>query len=118
MSNTNAAIELIEVLKGKAGIKCATINREYSIHSRDMETYDYDNPPEPDKPILLKLGHTDEEYHKFLEALNFTYDAGYGGQELFGTVWLEDGTWLSRGEYDGSEWWNHHKVPEIPKELL
>ena len=23
-------------------------------------------------------------------------------QELFGTVWLEDGTWLSRGEYEFS----------------
>ena len=22
-----------------------------------------------------------------------------------------DGTWLSRGEYDGSEWWDYSKVP-------
>lgn len=44
------------------------------------------------------------------------YDSSYGGQELFGTVWLTDGTWLSRGEYDGSEWWEHNVRPPIPDE--
>jgi hypothetical protein len=46
-----------------------------------------------------------------LPALDFTYDAGYGGQELFGFVVFEDGTWLERGEYDGSEWWEHKQTP-------
>jgi hypothetical protein len=40
------------------------------------------------------------------------------GQELYGTVWLEDGTWLSRGEYDGSEWWEHNVLPPIPIECI
>jgi hypothetical protein len=28
-----------------------------------------------------------------------------------------DGTWSERGEYDGSEWWNYQKCPDIPSEL-
>ena len=43
--------------------------------------------------------------------LDFEYDNGYGGQELFGTVVFKDGSWLDRGEYDGSEWWDYHRCP-------
>lgn len=46
--------------------------------------------------------------------LNVKYDNGYGGQELFGTIWYADGTWSSREEYDGSEWWRHNKCPKLP----
>lgn len=55
---------------------------------------------------------------KFLRSLNFEYDNGYGGQELYGTIWYDDGSWSERGEYDGSEWWEHKKCPEYPVELL
>jgi hypothetical protein len=41
------------------------------------------------------------------------YDSGYGVQHLTGTVLLNNGTWLTRDEYDGSEWWELHKVPTI-----
>lgn len=71
-----------------------------------------------DKSIELKAGHTFSELTVFLESLDFEYDDGYGGQELYGLVWLDDGTWLSRGEYDGSEWWERHVLPEIPEHLL
>lgn len=65
--------------------------------------------------ILLEKGG---DVLQFLNSLNFEYDAGYGGQELYGTVWLKDGkTWLERGEYDGAEWWNIKKLPNIPKKL-
>jgi hypothetical protein len=37
---------------------------------------------------------------------------------LFGTVWLEDGMWMERGEYDGSEWWELMRRPEIPSTLI
>ena len=67
--------------------------------------------------IRLPLGYTAEEYEAFLNKLNFKYDDGYGGQELYGTIWYKDGTWSERGEYDGSEWWEHRFVPEIPEEL-
>ena len=46
--------------------------------------------------------------------LNREYHAGYGTQQLFGTVWLSDGSWIIRGEYDGSEWWEHCTRPSIP----
>lgn len=42
------------------------------------------------------------------------YDSGYGGQELFGTLWFSDGSWADRGEYDGAEWWEHRSFPAIP----
>lgn len=67
--------------------------------------------------ILLPIGYTKEQYEAFLTAIDFRYDAGYGGQELFGTIWYTDGTWSERGEYDGSEWGDYMKCPEIPNEL-
>ena len=53
-----------------------------------------------------------------LPLLDFEYDNGYGGQELFGNIWYKDGTWSERGEYDGSEWWEHKVCPAIPKEVM
>ena len=70
-----------------------------------------------DLKIYLKFGYTEEEFIKFLKLLDFNYDNGYGGQELYGKVWLGDNAWLERGEYDGSEWWSYKKLPEIPKYL-
>lgn len=65
----------------------------------------------------LSVGHTEQEFADFVDGLDFQYDAGYGGQELFGTIWYADGTWSDRGEYDGSEWWEHHQCPQIPNSL-
>lgn len=104
--DTNAKKELEQLLKKKAKVKCATITKGYQY---DKENY---------LKVELKVNHTEEEFQSFLNSLNFDYYAGYGGQELFGTVWLEDGTWCTRGEYDGSEWWEHNQLPEIPSELL
>lgn len=73
--------------------------------------------PEDVKIYLLPEGYSGVEYKSFLQSLDFLYDNGWGGQELFGLVWLTDGTWLARGEYDGSEWWEHRKCPEIPDYL-
>ena len=96
--------------KADAQIICAKIE---AFKDHDYETGN-DNF---EKIALLKLGNSDVEWEDFLKLLDFEYSNGYGGQELFGTVWLSDGSWLSRGEYDGSEWWNHNKLPEIPAEL-
>jgi hypothetical protein len=51
-----------------------------------------------------------------LGQLDFDYDDGFGGQELYGHIWYEDGTWSNRREYDGSEWWEHHECPSIPND--
>jgi hypothetical protein len=103
----NAKQELLEILSNDTNkIKCANIT-----HNQSWEDSEEDE-------FKLPVQHTDFELTVFIESLNFKYDAGFGGQELFGIVWLKDGTWLSRGEYDGTEWWIHNVLPEIPKKLL
>jgi len=99
----NAKKELLSILNGRV-IKCAKI------------TYgdeDYGDT----KQILLKTGYTTEDYDFFLKELDFMYDDGFGCQELFGVVWLEDHEWITRREYDGSEWWEINALPDIPEEL-
>ena len=51
-----------------------------------------------------------------------TYDSCYGAQEVASDliIAMQDGSWFSRSEYDGSEWWEHHcrqKIPSIIKEV-
>jgi hypothetical protein len=70
-----------------------------------------------DKAIKLPVGATKEDKKVFWEMLDFDYHDGYGTQNLFGTVWLTEGRWLTRGEYDGSEWWDFHSYPPIPPDL-
>ena len=101
---SNAKQELLHVLKEKAEIKCACIIY-YKWGGKKSKK-------------VLKLHYSDKDYNSFLESLNFEYDAGYGSQELYGIIWLENGTWLLRGEYDGSEWWNYNILPPILKECL
>lgn len=101
----NARTELIEeVKKANSSIKCALLEDCYYFN-------------EDKKKYFLKCGYSNEDLQKFYSEIDFEYDAGYGSQELEGTVWFNDGTWLERGEYDGSEWWEHKKLPEIPTEL-
>lgn len=93
----NAKQEFIQHIKLRQ-VKCATIGMgDFGFHS----------------VINLKEGHTQEEFDAFIEELDFPYDNGYGGQELFGTIWYTDGTWSDRRDYDGSEWWEYHTCPEI-----
>lgn len=88
-------------------VLCATI--------KYRDCWDYESEF---KPSILKTGYTDDEYTSFIESLNYDYDSGYGGQELYGVIWYIDGTWSDRGEYDGSEWWEYFKCPQIPELLL
>lgn len=74
--------------------------------------------PEECKHVHLPHGYSQNSFEQFLHELDFEYDDGYGGQELFGTIWYADGTWSERGEYDGSEWWEHKLCPRIPDELI
>lgn len=67
--------------------------------------------------FCVREGFGEKEYQAFLKSLDFEYDNGFGGQELYGTIWMKDGTWYTRGEYDGSEWWQLHRRPEIPTHL-
>lgn len=99
----NAKQELLKAIKGKSKLKCASIIvGRYTVQ----------------KTIKLRVGYSQTEYNDFLKMLDFKYNDGFGGQELYGTLWHEDGTWQERGEYDGSEWWSHKQLPEIPADLL
>ena len=63
--------------------------------------------------ISLPPDHTDKQVDEFINSMDFEYDDGYGIQEVFGLIVFTDGTWISRGEYDGSEWWENHECPSF-----
>ena len=111
MSYKNAKEEFLHATR-RNEVKCAEI-RYSACCLWEMSGQE----PPPSKELILKVGYTSEELEEFLNQLDFDYDAGYGGQELFGTVWFKDSGWIDRGEYDGSEWWQTHYCPSIPEEL-
>jgi hypothetical protein len=52
-------------------------------------------------------------------AAGVNYDSGYGCNEIpEGLVVVGSDWWLSRGEYDGSEWWDFNRKPERPVTLI
>lgn len=107
--DTNARKEFIDHVSGKSKVLCAKISINYPMYDDEESEEDYTH--------ILTTGYTPEEYESFLKSIDVDYDSGYGGQNLFGNIWYKDGTWSSRGEYDGSEWWNHHSCPLIPKDI-
>ena len=89
---------------GGRTVSCAKI----SIHNAKNSVYS-----------ILPVGYTPEDREEFLEEIDMDYNNGYGGQKLFGTIWYTDGvTWSQRGEYAGSEWWEHMEIPEIGPEMM
>ena len=107
MTDRNAKEEFLDVIKNDE-IVCAKISR-----GRYKDDDDY-------KFIVLKKGHTKKDLDKFLTELDFIYDGGFGGQELFGIIWCKNGVWFDRYEYDGSECWDRHKYPkafDVPPDL-
>jgi hypothetical protein len=103
---SNAKIEFLKLVESVGvKVKCASLVYGACWWDEDQKCY------------YLPVGYSDNTYDLFLHSINFDYDSGYGSQELFGTIWFEDGTWAERREYDGSEWWEHRYCPEIPEEL-
>jgi hypothetical protein len=102
MEMENALKEFIKHVGSNINnVKCATIMWS-SCWSREVS-------------LIANLfeNHNTAQFDAFLKKLDFNYNAGYGGQELYGIIWYKDGTWSTRGEYDGSEWWEYHKCPPI-----
>lgn len=60
-----------------------------------------------------------EQFRKLAEQDDNNYYSGLGGQTLATdlVIVFADGEYLERGEYDGSEWWEHRKPFVIPTEL-
>ena len=55
---------------------------------------------------------------QFKEAAKDTnYYCGYGSEEVAVdlVICFNDGSWLSRAEYDGSEWWRYNSYPQKPQ---
>lgn len=54
-------------------------------------------------------------WNEFAQHADITYDNGYGGAEIAGSLKIVgDDWWLERGEYDGSEWWEFKSLPIQP----
>jgi hypothetical protein len=100
----NARLEFLNHVNNRP-VLCAQI--QYSFLCR----------PKVDNCANLTTGWGREDWDKFLSDLDFEYDNGWGSQNLFGTIWYVDGTWSTRHEYDGSEWYEYHVCPPIPKDL-
>jgi hypothetical protein len=77
--------------------------------------------------LYLTTGWLKEEWVKFINDINVVYDdSGHGSQNLYGTIWYKDGTYLiinimlnngQPDEYDGRKWWEMHSCPTIPSRL-
>lgn len=98
----NAKEEFLEITEGLE-IKCVEI-RLYNNKRISTKT-------------TLAVNYTQDKYDKFLEDIDKEYDSGYGLQELYGTIWLKNGDWIDRYEYDGSERWELRTAPIIPNYL-
>ena len=97
----NAKKELQSMLEWKS-ILCAKL------------TY---NPTASNKTIfILRSEYTEKSLNIFIDSLDFEYDDWFWIQYLFWFVWFTDWTWLSRYEYDGSEEYYLHIIPDIPEE--
>jgi len=95
--------------------KLQEINRK--IKCANVFTLSYDDDDVTNVNFNLSTNYTPQDLIIFFNKLDFDYNNGFSSQYIFGTVWLDDGTWLARGEYDGSEWWDHCFCPSIPKFL-
>lgn len=104
----NAREEFLEHISGNR-VKCAEIGIDFNFASKVHYC---------ESIVNLKIGYTESDFNKFLSDINVEYNAGYGTQFLFGTIWYEDGTWSEREERNGSEWWCNKSVPDIPDYLL
>jgi hypothetical protein len=56
-------------------------------------------------------------WKEFVSLADFTYSSGFGSAKVATdlVIVFDDGSYLSRGEYDGSEWWEFHTTPTIPE---
>jgi len=106
MSRINAKIELLDMLK---------LCKDSMIAAYISFAEDYDSDF---TDYTLYRHYNQEDLDKFLNFINREYNSGYGGQELFGTIWCSNGIWYERGEYDGAEWWERHEYPKnIPTDI-
>ena len=83
----------------------------YIIYETKMEVEDINKN-------VAWVGSRDGEFaiswDEFLSINDYAYDSGYGAQHIAKdlVVVFEDGSYLERVEYDGSEAWNFSETPK------
>tara|TARA_R110002020_G_scaffold36503_4_gene109772 strand:+ start:615 stop:1037 length:423 start_codon:yes stop_codon:yes gene_type:complete len=87
-------------------IKCATI--DIILRANMAKRYE-DVCISADLPV----GYTEEDMDNFMKKLDIEYNRNSPHQELFGVIWLKDGTWLSRYGSTGCLW-DLQECPDIP----
>ena len=68
---------------------------------------------------VLWIGCPDFKIPKedFKRLANEEYDSGFGAADVAEDLIIAGSDfYMTRGEYDGSEWWDWHEQPEEPKE--
>ena len=104
----NAKKELTEILYGEPNVKCASL-------------YIKNGCNEVTAIALLSIGYNDKQWNTFTKKLDFDYNNSTGNQNLYGNVWLNDGSWLKRkwtcDAFKCREHWKYIKQPEIPNIL-
>ena len=110
---------------------------EEIIEAMELSYFDGEDAPEEARRVLkekfegarLRIGESRrsfkkdhifesskfEEFIKYMKSVN--YDAGYGSQNLFGFILLDDETWFERYAYDGQECWVHKSRPNLNDKL-
>jgi len=99
----------------KTNIKCAYITYDF-----DFEEAEEDEEFEKQRIYELSIKHNKIDLEIFLNSLDFEYDNNCEDWEvphIYGYVWLTDGTWLSRVEFDEKECWTRKRYPKIPAHL-
>jgi len=121
-------IDIIKEIKDKLAskglsltdIKCLDLelDRSTSTYMLYEDNTDYDVVGTYKYEYSIPINSTQEDIDAVFNAMSLTpYYNSYGTQELFGIVWMNNGDWLERHEYDGSEWWEYKTCPDIPEHL-
>ena len=89
----NALIELREIMKRNQlnfdNIRCAHISYGVDVFHEDSNYIEYEKSIIDDfKEFILVDTHNNEDLAEFLRFLDFEYNDGYGGQNLFGKIWF------------------------------
>jgi hypothetical protein len=65
----------------------------------------------------LDSGHSCT-WEEFTKLADFDYNSGYGAQKIATdlVIAFSDKTYMTRGEYDGSEWWEYNEPLVLPVE--
>lgn len=64
---------------------------------------------------VMFIGSSDGKYRmnwdKFTQKANFEYDNSWGAQKIAVDliIYFKDKSYITRGEYDGSEWWEYNE---------